>query len=73
MVGVLAGLAYPLIDVAVACAIPDSEACVWGKAYWPLNVALGIGLIGSFVGIVLYVAWSHAVARRAKRPHGRAG
>ena len=44
--GLGAGAAYPLVDLAFACRVAASEACVWGKAYLPLTFALSIGLLG---------------------------
>jgi len=44
--GLGAGIAYPLVDLAFACRIAASEACVWGKAYLPLTFALSTVLLG---------------------------
>lgn len=56
--GLLAGLAYPAIDVAMACRIPDSEACVWGKAYFPLTLGLSLVLLGGVTAGAVYAALS---------------
>jgi hypothetical protein len=57
--GVLAGVAYPLIDLALACRAPTSEACVWGKAYFPLTLGVSSVLVGGVVGALAYavLAW----------------
>jgi hypothetical protein len=54
MVGLLAGVAYPLVDVAIACRVPTSEACVWGKAYLPLSLSLSIVVVGAMVTALVY-------------------
>ena len=46
VIGLAVGLAYPYLDVAASCRIPDSEACVWGKAYFPLTLGLSLLLLG---------------------------
>ena len=51
------GVAYPLIQLAVDCRAPDSEACVWGKAYLPLSLALSVVVLGSVVAIVMFAVF----------------
>jgi hypothetical protein len=34
-VGVLVGIGYPLLELWRNCRLPESEGCVWGKAYLP--------------------------------------
>ncbi len=67
LLGLLAGLAYPIVDLAIACRIPDSEACVWGKAYLPLTFSLSIMLVGGVVAAVVFVALS--MRNRKKQEH----
>jgi hypothetical protein len=59
ILGAVAGTAYPFVDVALACRVPASEACVWGKAYLPLSLGISIPLIGGVVAVVAYafMAW----------------
>jgi MFS family permease len=59
VIGVAAGAALPFIDVAIACRAPESEACVWGKAYLPLSLGISIAIIGSAVAMLVYalLAW----------------
>lgn len=57
--GAAAGIAYPLVDLALACRAPGSEACVWGKAYLPLTLAVSLALVGGVVAALAY-----AVLRR---------
>jgi hypothetical protein len=53
--GLVAGTAYPLIDLALACRAPISEACVWGKAYLPLTLGLSLVIVGGIVTLVTYL------------------
>jgi hypothetical protein len=53
--GLTAGIGYPFVDLILACRIPASEACVWGKAYFPLTLALSVVLIGGTATGLLYV------------------
>ena len=53
--GLLIGLGYPFIDLAIACRMPTSEACVWGKAYFPLTLAMSVLLLGGATGGLLYL------------------
>ena len=55
-VGLLAGVGYPFVDVALACRLPTSEACVWGKAYFPLTLGLSVVMVGGAVAGLLYAA-----------------
>jgi hypothetical protein len=55
-VGLLAGVGYPFVDLALACRIPTSEACVWGKAYFPLTLTLSVLIVGGAVAGLLYAA-----------------
>ena len=54
-VGLIAGTAYPLIDLALACRAPTSEACVWGKAYLPLTLDVSLVMVGGIVTLVTYL------------------
>jgi hypothetical protein len=53
--GLMAGTAYPLIDLALACRAPISEACVWGKAYLPLTLGVSLVMVGGVVTLVTYL------------------
>lgn len=57
-IGLAAGLGYPYVDIAVACRAPESEACVWGKAYFPLTLGLSLVLLGGIAGGLAYAALS---------------
>jgi hypothetical protein len=63
VIGLAVGAALPFIDVAVACRAPESEACVWGKAYLPLSLGISIAVIGSVVSVLVYAV----LARRSGR------
>lgn len=47
-----AGIAYLLIDLALACRTPMSEACVWGK---PLTLGVSLLIVGGIVTVLTYV------------------
>ena len=53
-VGLMVGVGYPLVDVALACRVPISEACVWGKAYFLLTLSVSVVLLGGVVTGLLY-------------------
>lgn len=53
-IGLAAGVAYPLLDLALACRVPVSEACVWGKAYLPLTFAISVPAVGAVVAWVVH-------------------
>lgn len=58
-IGIVVGVGYPYVDIAVSCRIPTSEACVWGKAYFPLTLGLSIVLLGGLSAGLVYalLAW----------------
>jgi hypothetical protein len=56
--GLVVGLSYAYIDLAAACRIPDSEPCVWGKAYFPLTIGVSLVLLGGITAGLVYVALS---------------
>jgi hypothetical protein len=66
--GLMAGVGYPFVDVALACRVPISEACVWGKAYFPLTLTLSVVVLGGAVTGFLY-----AVLIWRRRDHSRDG
>lgn len=53
-VGLMVGVGYPFVDVALACRVPISEACGWGKAYLPLTLGVSIVVLGGPVTGLLY-------------------
>jgi hypothetical protein len=59
LVGLIVGAGYPFIDLIVACRTPISEACVWGKAYFPLTLGLSLVLLGGISAGLTYavLAW----------------
>ena len=54
LVGLLAGVGYPFVDIAIACRVPTSEACVWGKSYFPLTLGLSVVIVGGTVAALVY-------------------
>lgn len=57
-IGLAAGIGYPFVSVAFACRVPLSEACVWGKAYFPLTLAVSVVIVGGGVTGLLYAVLS---------------
>jgi len=53
-IGLFVGVAYPFVDLGLACRAPTSEACVWGKAYLPLTLGVSVVLLGGVVAALLY-------------------
>ena len=69
-VGLLVGIGYPLIDLALACRVPTSEACFWGKAYLPLTLSVSVVLLG---GVVSALAYAVLLWKRRPRSNDEAG
>lgn len=63
--GLIAGLGYPVVDLAISCRTAISEACVWGKAYFPLTLGLSVLLLG---GLVTGVVYAVLRGRRRRQP-----
>jgi hypothetical protein len=55
LTGLLAGIAYPFVDLALSCRAPASEACVWGKAYLPLTIGASLVIVGGTATALVYV------------------
>ena len=54
VVCVLLGLVIALGDLLLDCRAPTSEACVWGKALWPVTVTLSVAA-GAVAGVLLHI------------------
>ena len=52
--GVGTGVAYPYLDLALACRNPFSEACVWGKAFFSLTMGVSLVLVNGVTTGVVY-------------------
>jgi len=63
--GLIVGTAYPYVDVVLACRAPASEACVWGKAYFPLTLGLSMIILGGVTTALSY-AGMHWFRKRRK-------
>jgi hypothetical protein len=50
-IGLVIAVGVPLVDLWRACRRLDSEACVWGKALWPVSLALwtAVGICAALV------------------------
>lgn len=68
--GLVLGVAMQVVRLQRACAIPTSEACVWGQAYLPLSLLLG-ALFGLGFGGFVYVMASILFRGRSRRPDAR--
>jgi hypothetical protein len=66
--GGLLALGLPLLDLWRDCRAPSSEACVWGRAYLPLTLALG-GAIAVVIAVVVYLGLRAWAARRGPTDH----
>lgn len=58
VIGFIVGAAYPFVDVWLKCRAPESEACVWGKAFLPLTVAISVPLLGAIAAGVAYAVFA---------------
>jgi hypothetical protein len=65
-VALFVGVAYPYVDLALACRNATSEACVWGKAYLPLTLGLSLVLIGGGTAGVVYAGLAYWRKSRRK-------
>jgi hypothetical protein len=65
-VGLMVGVGYPFVDVALACRVPISEACVWGKAYFPLTLGVSVVVLGSLVTGSLYAVLTWRRRRQSR-------
>ncbi len=65
-VGLLAGVAYPYIELALACRVPLSEACVWGKAFFALSRWVSLVLVGGLATGLVYalLRWRRKPSRQ---------
>ena len=70
-VGLIVGVAYSFVDVAVACSVPISEACVWGKAYLPLTLSISVVVLGGVVTGLLYAVLVWRRRRESRDVSGR--
>jgi hypothetical protein len=68
--GLVVGIGYPFVDVGLACRRPISEACVWGKAYFPLTLGASVVVLGGAVAALLYAVLTW---RRRRLSRGDAG
>jgi len=48
------GIGYPFLDIALKCRVPDSEACVWGKAYFSLTLTVSVVVLGGIAAALVY-------------------
>lgn len=63
-IGAVIGIGYPFLDVALACRVPDSEACVWGKAYFPLTLTISVVVLG---GVAAGLVYAVLIWRRSRQ------
>ena len=64
--GAAVGVAYPYIELALACREPASEACVWGKAYFPLTLTVSLVFLGPISAALVYAALAWLRRRRGR-------
>jgi len=63
-IGAVIGIGYPFLDIALACHVPDSEACVWGKAYFPLTLTISVVVLG---GVAAGLVYAVLIWRRSRQ------
>ena len=66
--GAAVGIAYPYVEIALACRASTSEACVWGKAYFPLTLTVSLVLLGPLAAVAVYALLARL--RRRGTPRG---
>jgi len=54
LAGLLAGAGYPLVELAIDCHAPSSEACFWSKELFLFTFASSILIIGGAVAGLVY-------------------
>lgn len=64
IIALVIGLGLPLLEVAFVCRQPASEACVWGRAYLPLNGVATLLILG--VPTFFVVVWIFGRRRKAE-------
>ena len=69
-VGLVVGIGYPFVDVGLSCRRPISEACVWGKAYFPLTLGVSVVVLGGAVTMLLYPVLMWRRRRQARDDAG---
>lgn len=59
--GILLGIGSTLVQLRLACRVPDSEACVWGRAYLPVSLPLGAtaGLVLAAIAFIVVRIVAH--------------
>lgn len=67
--GILIGIAATLVQWRLACRVPISEGCVWGRALLPLSLPLGAAA-GAVVAGVAYLVL-RLVQQGRQGPEGR--
>jgi hypothetical protein len=66
IVGAVVGVGYPFVDLALACRLPQSEACVWGKAYFPVTLILSVVMAGTAAAGLTYAVLAWRRRRRGR-------
>jgi hypothetical protein len=68
LVGIVVGVSYPYVDLALACREAASEACVWGKAYLPLTLGLSLLVVGGVTAGLVYAVFAYR-RKNSRRDH----
>ena len=64
VLGLLAGVSYPLAEIALQCRRPSSEECFWAKELFLPTLVLSIAIVGSVVAALVYAALAWSGRRR---------
>lgn len=51
---VLLALTFSIGELLLDCRAPTSEGCVWGKALWPVTIAITL-VVGVLAGLLLHL------------------
>lgn len=54
LAGLLAGVGYSLVELAIDCRAPSSESCFWGKELFLVTLGLSILTVGVAVTGLVY-------------------
>ena len=66
LIAALGAVAIPTGDLWLKCQQPASEACVWGKAYLPVSVAISCAIVGVPVFLVALALLKRYAATRGR-------
>ena len=66
-IGIVIAFGIPLGELWLDCRVPDSEACVWGRAYLPLSLGVA-AVIALVITGISYLILSAIAAKPGDTP-----